>query len=43
VLTLYSDTLSDGEPAATYIAYMRYNVTQIVTALGGQVPTDVGM
>lgn len=36
IVTLYSDALSaeDG-PASTYINYMRYNVNQIVTALGG--------
>jgi len=33
---LYSDTLSDaGGPAATYLDYMRYNVTTIVEALSG--------
>lgn len=37
IITLYSDALSaeDG-PASTYIDYMRYNVNQIVTALGGE-------
>ena len=31
---LYSDTLTDsGGPAATYLDYMRYNVTTIVDAL----------
>lgn len=34
--TLYSDSLSDADgPAATYLDYMRYNVTTIVQALGG--------
>ena len=34
---LYSDTLSDaGGPAATYLDYMRYNVTTIVDALSGR-------
>lgn len=34
--TLYSDSLSEpGGPAATYIDYIRYNVTTIVEALGG--------
>jgi ABC-type Zn uptake system ZnuABC Zn-binding protein ZnuA len=34
VVSLYSDSLSapDG-PAATYLAFMRYNVNAIVTAL----------
>lgn len=30
---LYLETLTDGEPAATYIDMMKYNVTQIVQAL----------
>ncbi|MEQ8675172.1 MAG: metal ABC transporter substrate-binding protein [Aggregatilineales bacterium] len=36
IITLYSEALSaeDG-PASTYVDYMRYNATQIVTALGG--------
>ena len=34
---LYSDTLSDSNgPAATYLEYMRYNVTTIVEALKGE-------
>ncbi len=34
---LYSDTLSDSSgPAATYLDYMRYNVTTIVEALIGE-------
>lgn len=34
--TLYSDSLSDPDgEAGTYLAYMRYNVTTIVEALGG--------
>lgn len=39
LITLYSDSLSatDGD-AASYIAYMRYNVTAIVNALGGTLP-----
>jgi ABC-type Zn uptake system ZnuABC Zn-binding protein ZnuA len=31
--SLYLETLTDGEPAATYIDMMKYNVTQIVQAL----------
>lgn len=30
---LYLETLTDGEPAATYIEMMKYNVTQIVEGL----------
>ena len=30
---IYSGTLTDGAPAATYLDYMRYNVTTIVEAL----------
>ena len=34
---LYSDTLSDAEgPAATYLDYMRYNVSTIIEALKGE-------
>jgi manganese/iron transport system substrate-binding protein len=33
VNTLYLETLTEGEPAATYIDMMRYNATQIVDAL----------
>ncbi len=41
VLTLYSGSLSDADgPASTYIDYMRFNVTTIVEALGGSVPTN---
>ncbi|MEZ4619013.1 MAG: zinc ABC transporter substrate-binding protein [Caldilineaceae bacterium] len=37
VVALYSDALSaDDGPAATYLAFMRYNVDAIVTALGVQ-------
>ena len=32
---LYSDSLSDGDPAGTYIDYMRVNVETIVQALQG--------
>jgi len=36
VVQLYSGSLSEADgPAATYIDYMRYNVSAIVTALGG--------
>ena len=31
---IYSGTLSDGGPAATYLDYMRYNLGTIVAALG---------
>lgn len=31
--SLYLETLTDGEPAATYIDMMKYNVTQIVEGL----------
>lgn len=31
--TLYLESLTDGEPAATYIDMMKHNVTQIVNAL----------
>jgi len=31
--SLYLETLTDGEPAATYIEMMKYNVTQIVEGL----------
>ncbi len=31
--SLYLETLTDGEPAATYINMMKYNVTQIVEGL----------
>ena len=33
VNSLYLETLTDGEPAATYIDMMRFNVTQIVDGL----------
>ncbi len=33
VNTLYLESLTDGEPAATYIDMMKHNVTQIVNAL----------
>ena len=33
VVELYSESLSEGEPADTYITYMRYNVQAIVSAL----------
>lgn len=33
IVTLYSGSLSDGDPAGTYLDYMRYNIEQIVTAL----------
>jgi ABC-type Zn uptake system ZnuABC Zn-binding protein ZnuA len=33
VNTLYLESLTDGEPAPTYIDMMKYNVTQIVDAL----------
>lgn len=33
VVTLYTGSLSDGEPAGTYQDYMRYNVSSIVSAL----------
>ncbi len=36
VFVLYSGSLSEeGEPAATYVDYIRYNYTTIVEALGG--------
>ena len=36
VVRLFSESLSEADgPAATYIDYMRYNVSAIVTALGG--------
>ena len=39
VFGLYSDALSDADgPAATYLDYMRYNVSTIVEALKGDAP-----
>ena len=32
---IYSGTLTEGEPAGTYLDYMRYNVSTIVEALQG--------
>ena len=32
---IYSGTLTEGEPAGTYLDYMRYNLSTIVEALGG--------
>ena len=32
---IYSGTLTEGEPAGTYLDYMRYNLRTIVEALGG--------
>ena len=36
VVTLYSGSLSEGEPAGTYLDYMRYNIGQIVDALSNE-------
>jgi ABC-type Zn uptake system ZnuABC Zn-binding protein ZnuA len=33
LVPLYSGSLSDGDPAGTYLDFMRYNITQMVLAL----------